>query len=379
MRHEPNVGLRCCSRWSKKQCFSDEKEKVLFSETVFHRIGPRVSQDRTFSKNQRSHSKETPWKRAIQGQTGEDVIAPGLMGHVAISFYWKEFLFHRGCSFYLKSIFDAGLIAGGKERKEGHQTVLHSIRSQERRDWRKNRWWVIKAEKSSLQEQVETLSGRSLLDSFGQGTRKRTAHWADKISRSCCLRFCSGRLHRKSGVQRRRKNSISEPLHASASSEDNLQGCHNFKAAAATAGHIEEDRETCSGAEPRHLQQRQQREHRESCCGGWESIQCWSHNSRKFQKMQHVKIKNGWQKIEELVDKLWSEHHTESIVTNLGKKGKFKKFSEGSKDTVRKLGTTELYELGQISKTVQFQACLKYAPEGSIYVCLSPRRDRKER
>ena len=37
--------------------------------------------------------------RAIQGHTGGNLIAPELMGHVAIPYKWKEILFHRGCSF----------------------------------------------------------------------------------------------------------------------------------------------------------------------------------------------------------------------------------------------------------------------------------------
>ena len=39
MRHEPSIGLRCCSRWSKNHCFSDENAQVLSTETLFHRIG----------------------------------------------------------------------------------------------------------------------------------------------------------------------------------------------------------------------------------------------------------------------------------------------------------------------------------------------------
>ena len=57
------------------------------------------------------------------------MIALEPMGHVPIPFKWKEFLFHRGYSFNLNSILDAGLIAGGKESKEGRQTVVHSIGS----------------------------------------------------------------------------------------------------------------------------------------------------------------------------------------------------------------------------------------------------------
>ena len=37
--------------------------------------------------------------RAIQGHTGGKVIAPELMGHVAVPSKSKEFLFHRGCSY----------------------------------------------------------------------------------------------------------------------------------------------------------------------------------------------------------------------------------------------------------------------------------------
>ena len=40
--------------------------------------------------------------RAIQGHTGRELFEPELMGHVAIPFNWKQFLFHRGCSFNLK-------------------------------------------------------------------------------------------------------------------------------------------------------------------------------------------------------------------------------------------------------------------------------------
>ena len=46
------------------------------------------------------------------------------MGHVAIPFTWIQFLFHRGCWFNLKSILEAGLIAGMKESREGGQAVF---------------------------------------------------------------------------------------------------------------------------------------------------------------------------------------------------------------------------------------------------------------
>ena len=62
--------------------------------------------------------------RPIQGNTGGNVIAPELMGHVAIPSRRKEFLFHRGCSFDVTLILRSGLIAGGMESKEGRQTAF---------------------------------------------------------------------------------------------------------------------------------------------------------------------------------------------------------------------------------------------------------------
>ena len=62
--------------------------------------------------------------RAIQGHTGGNFIAPELMGHVDVPYKWKEFLFHRGCSFNVTSILTSGPITGGRESKEGRQTIF---------------------------------------------------------------------------------------------------------------------------------------------------------------------------------------------------------------------------------------------------------------
>ena len=62
--------------------------------------------------------------RAIQRRTGGNLIAPELMGRVAIPYKWKEFLFHRGCSFNVTSILTSGLITGGRESKEGRQIIF---------------------------------------------------------------------------------------------------------------------------------------------------------------------------------------------------------------------------------------------------------------
>ena len=58
------------------------------------------------------------YSRAVQGHIGGNVIAPELMGHVAVPFRWKEFLFHGGCSSR------SGLMAGGRESEEGRQAVF---------------------------------------------------------------------------------------------------------------------------------------------------------------------------------------------------------------------------------------------------------------
>ena len=47
-----------------------------------------------------------------------------MMGHVCIPLSWKQFVFHRGCSFDLKSIMGAGLIAGGREGRENRHPVF---------------------------------------------------------------------------------------------------------------------------------------------------------------------------------------------------------------------------------------------------------------
>ena len=62
--------------------------------------------------------------RAIQGHTGGNLIAPDFVGHVAIPYKWKEFLFHRGCSCNVTSLLKSGLFAGGRESKEGRRTIF---------------------------------------------------------------------------------------------------------------------------------------------------------------------------------------------------------------------------------------------------------------
>ena len=59
------------------------------------------------------------------------------------------------------------------------------------------------------------------------------------------------------------------------------------------------------------------------------------------------------------------------------------KFSEESRRIIHEMGNIELYELGQISRTVQCQSCLKHIQEGLIFcscgVCLRPDEEQIQR
>ena len=95
-----------------------------FSDSIGQHINKGSNKTRfPYSKNSQNVLLYT---RAIQGHIGGNVIAPELVGHVAIPSR-KEFMFHRGCSFDVTSIFRSGLIAGGRESKEGRQTVFFTL------------------------------------------------------------------------------------------------------------------------------------------------------------------------------------------------------------------------------------------------------------
>ena len=52
------------------------------------------------------------------------MIESEMMGHVLRPLNRKEFVFHRGCSFNLKSILGAELIAEGREGRESRHTIF---------------------------------------------------------------------------------------------------------------------------------------------------------------------------------------------------------------------------------------------------------------
>ena len=51
-------------------------------------------------------------------------VAPELMRHVLLPYKWKEIVYQKGRSFNMKSILEHGLIARGKDSKEGKQTIF---------------------------------------------------------------------------------------------------------------------------------------------------------------------------------------------------------------------------------------------------------------
>ena len=71
-------------------------------------------------------------------------------------------------------------------------------------------------------------------------------------------------------------------------------------------------------------------------------------------------------KIQTLVDKLPDAYQTKSIINDLGEKAASNTLSEAFKRTIKELGNIELYELGEISKTVQCPSCLKYSNSGTV-------------
>ena len=67
---------------------------------------------------------ELRYIRAIQGHSGGIIISPRLMNYVMNPYRWKQFIYHVGRARDQYSVAEAGLVAGGKERKEGRQMIF---------------------------------------------------------------------------------------------------------------------------------------------------------------------------------------------------------------------------------------------------------------
>ena len=70
------------------------------------------------------HKNSLCYLRAIQGHSGGIPVVPELVGYTSIPYDWKEYIFHRGCSWDMSSILGSGLIPGGKENDKARQAVF---------------------------------------------------------------------------------------------------------------------------------------------------------------------------------------------------------------------------------------------------------------
>ena len=85
------------------------QEHEIFPQKIKFKHSHEGSDETRFEYGESSRN-SLVFLRAIQGHTGVQLMAPDLMGHVAIPCIWKEFVFHRGWSLSLSSILEIGLI-----------------------------------------------------------------------------------------------------------------------------------------------------------------------------------------------------------------------------------------------------------------------------
>ena len=112
------------------------------------------------------------------------------------------------CSYNVQSMLRSGLIAGGRERKEGRQTIFFTPLNPfgDNPDEEEPRDDLSKPRKATLSQQVEASSGRRPLDQFSPITRRRTTVLTNQIPCHNCSQLCAGILHRQSDFSKRGKN-----------------------------------------------------------------------------------------------------------------------------------------------------------------------------
>ena len=64
------------------------------------------------------------YMRAIHGHSGGSRDDLSLQDNVEIQYNWIQNMYHGGSSHYCNSVFQSGLIAGGKDSKEGRQIAF---------------------------------------------------------------------------------------------------------------------------------------------------------------------------------------------------------------------------------------------------------------
>ena len=135
--------------------------------------------------------------RAILGRTGGNLIAPELMGHVAIPYTRKEFLFHRGCSFdvhFNPHIRTDRWRTGNQSRKTDH--LLHLSTHSGTIQMKKNL-----AMTSPSREKYTITTGGKLVRTPSTGSiqpdhKTKTTVLANQIPCHNYIQLCASRLYK---------------------------------------------------------------------------------------------------------------------------------------------------------------------------------------
>ena len=118
------------------------------------------------------------------------------MEHIEIPYDWKEFVFHRCCSFNINSILEDSFQVEGKVRSEDKPSSSHLSTFSVIIQMKKHP--VMSAQESALSQQFETWSRCRLLGKIVLSTRSRIAILADEIKCNNRTQSCADRLHLQS-------------------------------------------------------------------------------------------------------------------------------------------------------------------------------------
>ena len=133
-----------------------------------------------------------------QVHAGGITIRPELMNYALIPYNWKEFIFHRGSALNQFSITQTGLVARGKESKEGRQTVFFhvswSIRKRCTRRWRCE-WALFKTKRSPLSKSLETWTKFRTRGKIVTSTRSWLQFWQTKSNAIIVFQSVPNPLH----------------------------------------------------------------------------------------------------------------------------------------------------------------------------------------
>ena len=162
------------------------------------------------------------YSRAIQGHTGRIMIAPELIGHIAITYDWKDFIFHRSCSHNAKSILETGLVTAGRESKEGRQTIFFTpLNILVKIQMKQHPTRSCKTKKGALPQQLGVHPRCCLLGKVVPRTRSRIAILANEVQCNNRTQSFAGRLHPEGDPWKRRSNTTRKTPNTSACATGN--------------------------------------------------------------------------------------------------------------------------------------------------------------